>query len=108
MSFVASGRTKRERHSEGGWADMYVHYLAFLLKTTWKMKKKIGSRRTHILSAPLLLDSPLKQLIQFSLNVFAEFNDKNICHYSERSRTCHPATSCVRDQYATTVPARHM
>ena len=37
-----------------------------------------------------------------------EFIDKNICHYSKRARTCHPATSCVRDQDATTAPARHM
>ena len=35
--------------------------------------------------------------------VFAKF-----FHYSKRARTCHPATSCVRDQNATTVPARHM
>ena len=49
--------------------------------------------------------------IEFSLNVFtefAEFSDKNICHYSKRAWTCHPATSCVRDQDATPVPARHM
>ena len=26
----------------------------------------------------------------------------------KRTRTCHPATSCVRDQNASTVPARHM
>ena len=26
----------------------------------------------------------------------------------KRTRTCHPATSCVRNQHATTVPARHM
>ena len=48
---------------------------------------------------------------EFSLNVFtefAEFSEKNICHYSKRVQTCHPATSCVRDQNATTVPARHM
>ena len=50
-------------------------------------------------------------LVEFSLNVFtafAEFSDKYICHYSKRARTCHTATSCVRDQEATTVPARHM
>ena len=48
---------------------------------------------------------------EFSLNVFtefAEFSDKNICHYNKRAQTCHPATSCVRDQDAITVPARHM
>ena len=33
---------------------------------------------------------------------------QNICHCSKRARTCHPATFCVRDQDATTVPARHM
>ena len=50
-------------------------------------------------------------LFEFSLNVFtefSEFSDKNICHYSKMAGTCHPATSCVRDQLATTVPARHM
>ena len=49
--------------------------------------------------------------IEFSLNVFtdfAEFSDKNICQYNKRAQTCHPATSCVRDQDATTAPARHM
>ena len=47
---------------------------------------------------------------EFSLNVvieFAEFSDKNICHYSKRAPTCHPAISCLRDQDATTAPARH-
>ena len=39
---------------------------------------------------------------------FSEFSDKNICHYSKRVWTCHPATFCVRDQDATTVPPRHM
>ena len=49
--------------------------------------------------------------IEFFLNVvteFAEFSDKNICHYSKRAQTCHPATSCVRDQDATTAPARQL
>ena len=32
----------------------------------------------------------------------------NICHYSKRVRTCPPATSCAREQDATTAPARHM
>ena len=30
------------------------------------------------------------------------------CHYIKRAWTCHPATSCVRGQDHTTVPARHM
>ena len=50
-------------------------------------------------------------LFEFSQNVFiefSEFSDKTICYYSKRTRTCHPATSCLRDQHATTVPARHM
>ena len=46
--------------------------------------------------------------IEFSQNVFTEFVNKNICHYSKRDRTCHPTTCCVRDQEATTVPARHV
>ena len=37
---------------------------------------------------------------------FTEFSDKNICHYSKRARTCHPATFGVTDQNATT--PRHM
>ena len=48
--------------------------------------------------------------MEFSLNgftEFAEFSDKNVCYYSKRAWTCHPATSCVRDQDATTAPARH-
>ena len=50
-------------------------------------------------------------ILEFFLNIFTEFSefrDKNIWHYSKRSRTRHPATSCVRDQDATTAPARHM
>ena len=46
--------------------------------------------------------------LEFFLNVFsefAEFRDKN-CHYSKKIRT--PATSCVRNQHATTAPAQHM
>ena len=39
-------------------------------------------------------------------NVFI-FSDKNICHYSKRAQTCHTATSCVRDQNATTAPGTH-
>ena len=34
--------------------------------------------------------APQKGLIEFSLNVFtefAEFSDKNICHYSKRAQT---------------------
>ena len=49
--------------------------------------------------------------MEFFLNVFtefSEFSDKNICHYSKRAQTCHPATSCVRDRDATTASARHM
>ena len=43
----------------------------------------------------------------FSLNVFTEFTefrDKKNCHFSKSAQTCHPATSCLRDQNATTVP----
>ena len=46
-------------------------------------------------------------IFEFSLNV-QKFSDKNIRHYSKRAQTCHSATSCVRDQHATTAPARHM
>ena len=27
--------------------------------------------------------------MEFFLNVFSEFSDKNICHYSKRAQTCH-------------------
>ena len=49
----------------------------------------------------------LNKLVQFSLNVFIEFSDK-IFDYSKRARTSHPATSCVINQGAATVPAWHM
>ena len=55
----------------------------------------------------LQIRSILSHTIEFFLNVFTEFSDKN-GHYSKRVRTCHSATSCVRVQDATTVPARHM
>ena len=41
---------------------------------------------------------------EFSLNVFTEFSDKIFVITGKGLR---PATSCVRDQDATTVPARH-
>ena len=51
----------------------------------------------------------IKASIEFSLTAeFNEFSVKNICHYNKRAQTCHPTTSCVRDQDATTAPARHM
>ena len=39
---------------------------------------------------------------------YTEFSDKNICQYSKRAQAYNPATSCVRDQDATTAPSRHM
>ena len=47
----------------------------------------------------------LMYLIQFSLNVFTEFSDKN---YNILKRLFEPATFCGRDWDATTAPARHM
>ena len=41
--------------------------------------------------------------MEFFLNVSTEFSDKNICHYLKGLK---PATFCVRNQDATTVPAR--
>ena len=58
-----------------------------------------------------LITNALMHSFELSLNVFtefAEFSDKTICHYSKTARTYHPATSCVKDQNATTVSARHM
>ena len=49
--------------------------------------------------------------VEFSLNVFnelVEFSDKNICHYSKATATCHLAISCVRDQNVTTAVGRYM
>ena len=46
--------------------------------------------------------------IELDLNVFTEFSDKKLCEYIKKAQTCHPATSCVKDQHATTAPARHM
>ena len=47
--------------------------------------------------------------MEFFLNVFtkfgSDFSDENICHHG---KGFEPATSCVRDQDATTVPARPM
>ena len=43
--------------------------------------------------------------MEFFLNVFTEFSDKNICHYLKGLKS---ATSCVRNQDATTAPARHV
>ena len=77
------------------------------------MLKKGATSVFDFLAVKCLESSWMKESKQSSipLNVFTEFtkfNDKNICHYSKRTRTCHPATSCVGDQDATTAPARHM
>ena len=45
--------------------------------------------------------------IEFFLNVFHWIQGLKIYDIN-RTRTCHPATSCVRDQHDTTAPARHM
>ena len=58
----------------------------------------------------LQISNSYANILEFFLNVFTEFSkfsDKNICHYSKRAQTCQLATSCVRDQDATTAPARH-
>ena len=47
----------------------------------------------------------MKLTMEFFLNVFTEFSDKNIVIIVKGLK---PATSCLRDQDATTVPARHM
>ena len=48
-----------------------------------------------------------KEILVFSqiLSLNAEFSDKNICH---SVKGLEPAISCIRDQDATTAPARHM
>ena len=43
-------------------------------------------------SQSLLVFNLTARLLEFFLNVFTEFSesrDKNICHYSNRTRTCH-------------------
>ena len=57
------------------------------------------------------IHSIVTESMEFFLNVFhwiqrIQWQKKN--YDIKRTRTCHPATSCVRDQHATTVPARHM
>ena len=37
---------------------------------------------------PLALHRFISESLEFFLNVFSEFSDKNICHYSKRTRTC--------------------
>ena len=44
--------------------------------------------------------------MELSLNLFTEFGE--FSDKSKRVGTCYPATSCVRDQDATTAPPRHM
>ena len=49
-------------------------------------------------------------LLEFFLNVFhwIRWIQWQKIYDIKRTRTCHPVTSCVRDQDATTLPARHM
>ena len=50
-------------------------------------------------------------LLDFLLEFFPKWfllNSVTKIYDIKRTRTCHPATSCVRDQHATTVLARHM
>ena len=42
----------------------------------------------------------------FSVNSMNSVTNK--FDYSKRNQTCDIATSCVRDQHATTAPAQHM
>ena len=48
--------------------------------------------------------------LEFFLNVFHWIQriQWQKIYNIKRTRTCHPATSCVRDQHATTAPPRHM
>ena len=105
--------------------------MKWYLKPSWMKRASVDSVswpiclfRIYMVQCPcgLALSEPVKGfpwihidlvtlILEFFLNVFTEFSefrDKNIWHYSKRSRTCHPAISCVRDQDVTTVPARHM
>ena len=65
----------------------------------------------HFVTGHMAVNCVKSTIIQFSLDVFTEFDecsDKNSNHYIKRARTCHSAAPCVRDQDATTVPARHV
>ena len=48
--------------------------------------------------------APCNLTLKFFLNVFTEFSDKKYLSL----KGLKPATSCERDQDATTAPARHM
>ena len=77
------------------------------LKTNATMCDRCAIHVSHCSSAiwSTTLHNGNSRYIGIFLNVFTEFNDKNICHYSKRFK---PATWCVRHQDATTAPARHM
>ena len=79
------------------WRNLYVSYI-------WDNRNtKIGMSWSMWSSYP-----PTFEFFINGFSEFAEFSYKNICHNSKRANTCHPATSCVRDQDPTTVLARHM
>ena len=48
------------------------------------------------------------ETVEFFLNVFTEFSKFGDKKFAIKVKGLEPATSCVRDQDATTVPARHV
>ena len=108
--------------------EVVFHLLEDLVPDAWWENEKIFNQRksfwlcywswfSMVPAVPLARPSGL-YLALFGYNFekyngvfpkcFTEFSDKNICHYSKRAKPASPATSCVRDQDATTAPARHM
>ena len=63
----------------------------------------LNSGENFLFTATYSFDS-----IEFSLNVFTEFAEFSHKNYYILKRLFEPATSCVRDQDATTVQTRHM
>ena len=70
-----------------------------LLVLLEKSKREIGAHKSRLRTQ--VLDGFNRG---FPKCFFTEFEIYDI----KRTRTCHTATSCVRDQHATTVRARHV
>ena len=76
---------------------------SIIVKRT-ECQTKIFITRYHT-DLSLCCEPKANRLNEFSLNVFTEFSDKI---FITIVKGLEPATSCFRDQDATTVPARHM
>ena len=68
------------------------------------VNEKLFSHTDNSDSYPGIANANFKCTLEFFLNVLTEFTEQK--YLSLKGLT--PATSCVRDQDTTTVPARHM